>query len=172
MAILERDLRVFVKNSFEENSNASETLFFVEAGKGGSEGMADVFWPYDKQLIPIELKIFRDGFFLRPSQYSFHRNCRIMQIPSFVVGAIPCDDPDDNKIIFIDGKYIDWFRDLSKEEFYSLDNKKSDNCFWILETNTKENYYDVKYRQNKKMFREAFFNILNIMIEDVLKKYK
>lgn len=172
MTILERDLRVFVKNGFEQNCNVNETLFFVEAGKGGSEGMADVFWPYNKQLIPIELKVFRDGFFLRPSQYSFHRNCRMMQIPSFVVGAIPCDDPDDSKIIIIDGKYIDWFRDLSKKEFYDLNNKEAKGCFWICCKSEFPVFEGETKKEIEYNFKKFVQNILLVMIEDSLQMYK
>jgi hypothetical protein len=168
MVILEKDLRVFVKRCFEQNRDTDSTLFFVEAGKGGSEGFADVVWPYRKQMISIELKIFRDGFYLKPSQYRFHRDCAKMGIPSFVVGAMPSFGSDNakeistNKLIMIDGFYVDEFRNMDKKDFFFIDNEGAKGKYWVLENDYNDDYF----------FRSYFCNILYTMIDEALERYE
>ena len=95
-----------------------------------------------------------------------------MKMPSFVVGAIPYDDHDKNKIIIIDGKYIDWFRDLSKEEFYSLNNKQAKNCFWICQKSELPVFEGDAKKEIEYNFRRYFQTILMVMIEDSFEMYK
>lgn len=154
MKILERDLRVFVKNCFEKNSNVNETLFFVEAGKGGSDGNADVFWARDGVIYPIELKIFKDGFYLRPAQYSFHRSCQKAKCKSFVV-AIVVDKKDfsKNRLLILDGKAISDFRHMKQKQLLELSNKKSNNLFWFMDEKGFEGV-------NVEIFRACFYEMM------------
>lgn len=154
MTVLEKDLRDFLKRAFRENNWLNEHLFFVEAGKGGSDGNADVFWMRKGKIYPIELKVFKKGFYLRPSQWAFHRSCSEAECKSFVV-AFVLDEKDTrkNRLMILDGGFIDAFRGYPQSLLLELENKNSDNVFWFMDGKDFEG-------QDDKMFRSCFYHLM------------
>ena len=138
--MLEKKLREFVDDAFVEGPDDGE-LFWVEAGAGGTEGIADVFWPYLGKLLPVELKVFDQGFFLRPSQYSFHRNCAKANVPSFVVAFTDVFGDKEYCILILRGDRAAQYRGKKNVELVDMILDDSSNGKIVRDCEGKHKYW-------------------------------